>query len=347
MWEYDVHATANRAEERELLEADAEKARAERLLTKEKPPEFDWDKMLFEKAVQAERMVEKEAVIEEAFSRAEKSREQGEFLAASRRALKEESARLDEEAHLSKLENTKSAAPAAGAAMCDVRQSVSGFSPAQSTPELCSEALGQPVIVSEGVAPTSAVPSAQVPLDKESGRHLDGKETVKTSTQSHQKAALQHFGECSGTQNAPKESMSFSAHHENRRDTSRTHDFAFSQDALDGVSRMRLGALVESAQTDFQDVAVRETFITRMQELINRLCAMGQSWARIVVPVDAQTKIIVRFNSSSGRVKIHITAPDKGLAELILSGWKTLTGDVAKNGINVDEPTFDYSNYDN
>ena len=109
---------------------------------------------------------------------------------------------------------------------------------------------------------------------------------------------------------------------------------------------LRQGAIVERPQ-DYAQISVNETFLPRMAELIKRLSTMGQSWVRVVVPLDGRTNVVVRFNNQSGRVKIHIESPSDNLSNMIRAGWSGLTGDLAGHGIALDQPTFETPKYDN
>lgn len=112
--------------------------------------------------------------------------------------------------------------------------------------------------------------------------------------------------------------------------------------AANGLARNRQGAIVEQQSAEqYNNVALEETLMPRLQELIQRLSSMGYSWARVVVPLDAQTKMIVRFNMQNGRVKLHLSAPSQGLCDMIASGWDALKSLIGQHRITLEDPTFD------
>jgi hypothetical protein len=120
------------------------------------------------------------------------------------------------------------------------------------------------------------------------------------------------------------------------------------QDETAAAATLRLGAVVEAPSTQsYNSVAVQESFIPRLWEVAQKLSAMGQSWARVVIPVDAQTKVTVRFSAAAGRIKIHLSTAHSALAQMIAAAWGLLTRQGAQNGIIIDEPTFDHNEYVN
>ena len=136
-------------------------------------------------------------------------------------------------------------------------------------------------------------------------------------------------------------------------DSRRQSDTASRQEAAEalaaaGYIHARRGALIETPEgASYKTVALQENFMPRLYELVQKLSSMGQSWARVVIPVDAQTKVIVRFCASAGRVKIHMSSSASGLSDMIKAGWSWLTGQSAQHGISIDEPTFDTNDYVN
>lgn len=157
-----------------------------------------------------------------------------------------------------------------------------------------------------------------------------------------------------GTQSAPRDpnAMSyFATYSDSKNDHSKSWQQRLDDEsddlAMNGMLRGRQGAIVE-AQTpnQYRQVLLEQTLMPRLLELVQRLSAMGYSWARVVVPVDAQTKIIVRFNTQNGRVKIHLSVPEDDFCQVIRNGWSALCGHLAQNGITLEEPTFDTNTYE-
>lgn len=111
------------------------------------------------------------------------------------------------------------------------------------------------------------------------------------------------------------------------------------------AGRIRQGAIVEPGR-EYKNVAVSETLMPRLMELVQKLSAMGHSWARVVVPVDNRTNVVVRFNNQSGRIKIHLSTPSDELCRMIQAGWNALVGNLNERGINLDEPTFETNPYE-
>lgn len=157
---------------------------------------------------------------------------------------------------------------------------------------------------------------------------------------------LHGFG---GTQNAIKETQNmpgfFSTPQDAQRERAWRHRFDEEAANLGVSGRIRQGALVEPGR-EYKNVAVEESLMPRLMELVQKLSAMGHSWARVVVPVDSRTNVVVRFNSQSGRVKIHLSTPSDELCRMIQAGWDALAGNLNERGISLDEPTFETNPYE-
>lgn len=147
-----------------------------------------------------------------------------------------------------------------------------------------------------------------------------------------------------GTGTAPRDTDAMAAFFNTRHD--------YRDDASSQWQRLSYGGQSDQSQNqeyapnngssaEYNIVALGQTLTPRLIELIQKLSSMGYNWARVVVPIDAQTKVVVRFNSQNGRVKIHLSAPTSGLCELIQSLWADLTQQVSRHGIVLDSPTFD------
>jgi len=331
MWNYDVSAAANRAETREILEASAQYVAAGRLEQEASSGQFSLERYLSQSAFNAQQGV----------GHALKSHQQESDLVESRQAVKDAAAE-----RLESFTAARRATPPAqeGSPMGDVRQPLApvGASP----PAEQVKPSVTPPTAARGET-NAAEASVHAVTDRGDSHASVGILAGKGDARDGFAPSM-----ASGTQNAPKQtpvmSFSFFTQHENPRDRLRGQAFACDDEAATlAAARPRCGAIVETPAADFKDVALQETFMSRLQEIITRLCAMGQSWARVVVPVDAQTKVIVRFNTRNGRVKIHMSTDNQGLVELIRAGWKILTDGAAQNGISVDDPTFDNSIHDN
>lgn len=156
-----------------------------------------------------------------------------------------------------------------------------------------------------------------------------------------------------GIRNATKETTAMPAFFNTQYNSAHDQGKGWRQPAEDqatnnelAASTTRRSAIVEAPRADsYKETAVRETLMPRLQELVNRLSSMGHTWARVVVPVDSRTQVIVRFNNQSGRIKIHLSAPNNELCEMIKASWGALAGDAAQRGVTLEEPTFD-NNHD-
>jgi hypothetical protein len=80
-----------------------------------------------------------------------------------------------------------------------------------------------------------------------------------------------------------------------------------------------------------------------MQELILRWSAAGHTWARVVIPIDAKNKVVVRFNEASGKVKIHLSTSERALGEAIAHSWASLQQQLRDAGITLEDLTYDTS----
>lgn len=152
-----------------------------------------------------------------------------------------------------------------------------------------------------------------------------------------------------GIQNAIKEPTTMPGFSFTSSDAQREHAWRhrFDDEAanLGMAGRIRQGAIVEPGR-EYKNVAVNETLMPRLMELVQKLSAMGHSWARVVVPVDNRTNVVVRFNNQSGRIKIHLSTPSDELCRMIQAGWNALVGNLNERGINLDEPTFETNPYE-
>ncbi len=270
------------------------------------------------------------------------SKEQGEWFDKSWQAAKESAARA-----LSRNAPAREqAAPLGQNRVSDIRQQAS--TPKASPME--SEATAETATGHEKPIRAAQIVTGfnETPTDKQAAQTLKCAEAhLPEPTDKTKEAFVQVLG---GTQNAFKQTQImpefFSTSSQTGRERGWRQHFDDEASGLNSAANLRQGAIVEPAR-EYKNVAVQESLMPRLQELVQKLSSMGHSWARVVVPVDSRTNVIVRFNSQSGKVKIHLSTPSEELCEMIKSGWNALVGNMNERGINLDDPTFETNNQQN
>lgn len=234
--------------------------------------------------------------------------------------------------------------------LSDIRQQATGEPSAQDKPQ-GSEApnnLVKSIHTKMTEAEASNINFKEIFAQKPPGPVV--KETDLTPLPNDNRAKEPFSPVLGGIQNALKETNPMPGFFSTSSNTGRERGWRQPSDeelsGLNASARLRQGAIVEPAK-EYKNVSVQETLMPRLQELVQKLSSMGHSWARVVVPVDSRTNVIVRFNSQSGRVKIHLSTTSDELCEMIKSGWGVLAGNMSERGINLDEPTFETNKYDN
>lgn len=200
-------------------------------------------------------------------------------------------------------------------------------------------------------APKTAIPVKKPEAEAEEAQFISrlGKEGI---TFEGGKTTGDGSASTSGTQSASKEpnimtaffAMHSDAKNENPRSWQRRafEDGSEEFEVAGGAARLRQGALTENTSSnEYRRVLLEQTMMPRLAELVQKLSAMGYSWARVVIPVDAKTKVVVRFNTKDGRVKIHLCVPEDDFCQVIREGWESLKKHLFQQGITLDDPTFE------
>lgn len=158
-----------------------------------------------------------------------------------------------------------------------------------------------------------------------------------------------------GTQHANKEKINMSAFFASQNfDASQgqsrgRQDRENLEDQSLGVSgNARMGALVEEfPQQNYNEISLQQVVLPKIHEVIMNIANRQLSWARVVIPLDGSTRMILNFSAKSGKVKVSLSGASDSLREMIEQGWDVLIQQSAQSGIELEQPTFERNIYVN
>jgi len=183
----------------------------------------------------------------------------------------------------------------------------------------------------------------------------DSAVSAKNVQKSENSVRLAGDGFSYGTQNAIKEkinmsaffaSQNFDASHGQSRGRDNQEDLQQELAGLAGNSR--LGALVEELPVqNYNEISLQQTILPKIQEVIMNLINRQQSWARVVIPLDSSTKMVLNFSAQAKKVRVQLSGISSSLREMIEQGWDLLVNQSAQNGIELETPIFERNTYVN